>query len=385
MHIPKHLVELYRDSDMENPIVGLIVGSIFGTCLGIGFGLTGFCPGTGLACAASGRIDALTAVIGMLFGARAYTLIYPSIIMPLEKIANFGRITLPQITGASAASWITPILATGSLALFMTGSKKPKNTKAKKQNINEDFFDSVSPIPIPKKRDSYIRKDYVRATRFIRRLKNLLFIVIMLCLLLLQTSFWIVNIGHIAPDQSTSTNAPTVLVNNEKQPDTVTKQNATIPKQLTGLIVEGPAKESKTLELFGFDITFKDITSVTNITNMILIFASVLYGLIMFCGIAASFGGGLGGLSLISRAFVYSLVMLILLLPWQFFFSCIVIGAIYTPRELIMWCATDMTDTFGTTLLYLRFAGYSTLVFILLIIAQFHSFLWSKAILSRFE
>ncbi|MHC4511908.1 MAG: DUF6691 family protein, partial [Planctomycetota bacterium] len=79
-------------------IVTLLMG---GALVGIGLGITGFSPGTGLACAASGRIDALATVIGMLFGAHVYILIYPSIVAPLERIINVGEVTLPQVTGTS--------------------------------------------------------------------------------------------------------------------------------------------------------------------------------------------------------------------------------------------------------------------------------------------
>lgn len=237
--------------------------------------------------------------------------------------------------------------------------------------MNDDLFDSMNPIAIPRKKDLYIKKDYVRAIQVICRWKNIQFVVIMLCLLLLQTSFLLVNYGYIALDQNTSINAPAVLINNEQQ--------------LTDLTGGVPEKESEIHALSSFDITFEHVTLVTNITNAILIFCSVLYGFIMFCGLGASLGGGLGGLGYISRACIYSLIMLILLLPWQFVFNSTVLGAIYTPRELAMWCISDITDKFGIVLLYLRFSGYSTLVFILLILAQLRSSLWNKAVVHRLD
>jgi len=96
-----------------------------GALLGIGFGLTGFCPGTGLACAASGRIDALVTVIGMFLGALVFILIYPNVVMPLEKVAGYGKTTLPEITGTPKAAWIIPIVVIGFAALFLTRAKKP--------------------------------------------------------------------------------------------------------------------------------------------------------------------------------------------------------------------------------------------------------------------
>lgn len=49
--------------------LGVFVG---GALLGLGFAAAGYCPGTGLAAAATGRSDALFFVIGGLVGAAAY-------------------------------------------------------------------------------------------------------------------------------------------------------------------------------------------------------------------------------------------------------------------------------------------------------------------------
>jgi uncharacterized membrane protein YedE/YeeE len=103
-------------------VASVLVG---GALLGTGFGLTGFCPGTGLACAASGRIDALVTVIGMFLGALVFILIYPKVVLPLENIANYGKTTLPEITGIPKAVWVIPIAIIGFLVLFLTRAKKP--------------------------------------------------------------------------------------------------------------------------------------------------------------------------------------------------------------------------------------------------------------------
>jgi uncharacterized membrane protein YedE/YeeE len=102
-------------------VVSILIG---GALLGIGFGLTGFCPGTGLACAASGRIDALVTVLGMFLGALVFILLYPSIVVPIEKIANYGKTTLPQITNTPKTVWVLPICIIGSLILLLTRPKK---------------------------------------------------------------------------------------------------------------------------------------------------------------------------------------------------------------------------------------------------------------------
>ena len=103
-------------------LVSVLLG---GALLGIGFGLTGYCPGTGLACAASGHIDALVAVIGMLVGALAFILIYPAVALPLEQIMNYGKVTLPEITGIPRAIWVFVLVGGGTLALVLTRDVRP--------------------------------------------------------------------------------------------------------------------------------------------------------------------------------------------------------------------------------------------------------------------
>ena len=247
--------------------------------------------------------------------------------------------------------------------------------------MKEDFFDPMSPVPIPRKTDVYIQKDFTGATQVIRRWKNFFCTIIVLCLVVLQTSFWFVHNGNIALTQNITSND----VLHEGQPVRMIAPEESAPSQSLRPTVEGPERPPVTLKLLNVEITFEHLRSVINIANAILIFSSALYGFTIFCGLAASFGGRLGGLKHISHAGVYSLVMFVLLLPWQFVFGSIILGAIYTPRELNMWHTTGMTDTLGTALLYFRFSGYSILIFILLILAQFRSLLWSKSLLHKFE
>jgi len=102
-------------------MVTVLIG---GALLGVGFGMTGYCPGTGLACAASGRIDALVTVVGMLLGALVFVLIYPGVVAPLEAVADYGKKTLPEITKTNAAWWVVPIVCVGGLALWLTRPRK---------------------------------------------------------------------------------------------------------------------------------------------------------------------------------------------------------------------------------------------------------------------
>lgn len=117
------LLGLFGLAHMEVKPAAMASVLLGGALLGIGFGLTGFCPGTGLACAASGRLDALVSVIGMLGGALIYILIYPGVAAPLDAIANYGKVTLPEVTGVPGAVWVVGFVSAGSLVLALTRPK----------------------------------------------------------------------------------------------------------------------------------------------------------------------------------------------------------------------------------------------------------------------
>ncbi|MBX2854424.1 MAG: YeeE/YedE family protein [Rhodobacteraceae bacterium] len=77
---------------------GVFIG---GLLLGAGWAATGYCPGTGLAAAASGRRDAVFFALGGLLGAAAYMLSYSWVKTTgaLEEIAG-GKATLGAVPGA---------------------------------------------------------------------------------------------------------------------------------------------------------------------------------------------------------------------------------------------------------------------------------------------
>ncbi|MBW8000435.1 MAG: hypothetical protein FVQ80_00230 [Planctomycetes bacterium] len=103
----------------------IVSGLVGGAVLGIGFGITGYCPGTGLACAAAGRIDALVTVLGMFVGALAYILIYPYVLEPLDAIGNYGKVTLMDVTGIGRGVFVLVIVLSVTGILWFSSRKKP--------------------------------------------------------------------------------------------------------------------------------------------------------------------------------------------------------------------------------------------------------------------
>ena len=91
--------------------------AIGGTLFGIGWAIAGFCPGTSVGALAEGRLHAVWAILGMLFGAALYAELYPFLQNTLLQVGAFGKITLPEVTGLSP--WIFLVLFTVvGLALF---------------------------------------------------------------------------------------------------------------------------------------------------------------------------------------------------------------------------------------------------------------------------
>ncbi len=263
--------------------------------------------------------------------------------------------------------------------------------------------------------------DCLEAVGVFKGWKNLLFVIVILCLLLLQASFLLVDTGCIEIDRAAVGEPAAASVVAEpaqgqaetadvKVPDVAEPARQLIeepnvaPESIEPAVPEeavepnNPAepvsKEQDVklqraitwppTELFS-GITFEYLSLLIRIVNAVLILTATLFCLSMLFSLKISMLGRLGGINHISRAFFLSLFMLILLLPWQRIFGSMVLGAMYTPEELVKWNAIENKDVFEQVLYYLRFSGYWLLVFLLLILSQIRSVRWGKAILRRLE
>ncbi len=110
------LIELHLKPMMFGAIV------IGGILFGLGWSLTGYCPGTAAASLAEGRIHAIFAILGMLVGSAIFAHSYP-ILKPLLNFGNLGEITIYQYFGISPFVVIF-IFALGALFLFIWFEKK---------------------------------------------------------------------------------------------------------------------------------------------------------------------------------------------------------------------------------------------------------------------
>jgi hypothetical protein len=134
------------------------------------------------------------------------------------------------------------------------------------------------------------------------------------------------------------------------------------------------------------NITTEHLSWLIRFLNFFLFLTAILYCLTMLFILKVSLQGRMGGINHITRAFFLSILMLLLLLPWQKLFNGVVAGVMYTPSELIAACENVKTsEIFDKILFYFRFCAYWIIVVLLLILSQVRSARWAKATLRRLD
>jgi len=95
-------------------------GVLFGGLLfGVGIAVFGLCPGTSVAACGEGRRDAFFGVAGMLLGAGVYVAGYAAWQPLINAFADWGKVTLPQVTGTSPWLWIAGLVLTGAFTVWL--------------------------------------------------------------------------------------------------------------------------------------------------------------------------------------------------------------------------------------------------------------------------
>jgi uncharacterized membrane protein YedE/YeeE len=96
---------------------GIVAG---GSIFGIGWAVSGYCPGTCVVGASEGKLDAAFTLIGALFGAFVFSLVFPYLESTLMQQANFGKVTMEDLLGISGIYIAIPFsLALLFLAFFV--------------------------------------------------------------------------------------------------------------------------------------------------------------------------------------------------------------------------------------------------------------------------
>jgi len=223
--------------------------------------------------------------------------------------------------------------------------------------------------------------DCLEAVGVFRAWKNFLFTVLFLFLIFSQVVFWFVNTGHVRTDWAAGQIvSDTEVAGQNTQPDSLDRPAVSSPEE-NKAAVSGP-KSAR----FSFKLTVAHVTWLVRLINFVLIPASILYCLTMLFSLKVSMLGRLGGINHIARAFFLSLLVFVLLMPWQVFFAGVFSGAMYTADGLLdAYDEIKGADIIGITLYYLRYTGYWMAVLMLLASSQFRSLRWTRSMLRRLE
>lgn len=90
---------------------GVIAG---GAIFGIGWAVSGYCPGTCVVGTSEGKKDAIFTLVGGLVGAFIFSMVFPTLDALLLQNANLGKLTMEQIIGIDGIYLAIPF----SLALL---------------------------------------------------------------------------------------------------------------------------------------------------------------------------------------------------------------------------------------------------------------------------
>jgi len=100
------------------PPTSVLANLVGGVVFGVGMATAGYCPGTVVAEAGEGRLDAwIAGLSGLLVGAMVFGLLQPVIMPTLSRVGAYGRITFAGLTGASP--WLVLLVFAQAMALVL--------------------------------------------------------------------------------------------------------------------------------------------------------------------------------------------------------------------------------------------------------------------------
>ena len=91
-----------------------------GLVFGIGFGLLGYCPGTGAAALGQGNWDAIAGIVGLMMGSYLFAEASAWLGKTLMKVGDRGKLMLPEVVGLRLTTFLLiflPLLVAGLVAI----------------------------------------------------------------------------------------------------------------------------------------------------------------------------------------------------------------------------------------------------------------------------
>ena len=245
------------------------------------------------------------------------------------------------------------------------------------------------------------KKDALEAFNSFNGARNLIFwLFLLIPLLVIQAGFWAVQSGRLdqvlinADNEASAVETAAISEKPEvaEKPETSDQQkqagtpekNEQIPETDKDKISAADDKDEKTETITPTKPSSKSnlgesleklIRDSIKTSNYILTFVAVIYCLVLLIGMKLSLVGQLGGLADTSKAFFLSLIVMVLILPWQHTMSSEIHGTLFTYKELtnsyLNLVSSDNPRQY--VLYYGRFVGLWGLTVFLLAVAQWRS------------
>jgi uncharacterized protein len=97
---------------------------------GIGMVVLGYCPGTGIAAAATGSTHALAGLLGMLIGGIFYALSFAWLKAKVFPVWALGKVRLPDLTGIPDLVWFLALLGMLGVLVILTRKAEARARQA---------------------------------------------------------------------------------------------------------------------------------------------------------------------------------------------------------------------------------------------------------------
>ena len=96
-----------------------------GLLFGVGLGLLGYCPGTGIAALGQGNYDAIAGILGLMAGSYFFAETSGYLGSTIQKIGNRGEIMLPDLLGMRLSVFLALFIPLLVLGLFVMARLAP--------------------------------------------------------------------------------------------------------------------------------------------------------------------------------------------------------------------------------------------------------------------
>ncbi len=95
-----------------------------GLLFGVGLGVLGYCPGTGVAALGQGNYDAIAGILGLMAGSYLFAETSGVVGSTIDRIGSRGRLMLPDLLGMKRAGFLVlfvPLLVAGLFVVEWLG------------------------------------------------------------------------------------------------------------------------------------------------------------------------------------------------------------------------------------------------------------------------